>query len=99
MRSVPKRCVLAAEPGRSYRVVVGAGGGRNSDPVTSGVVAAPPVPAQLPASSGALEVLAGGALSAGDAVDVSGSGYLPGSTVTVVVYSTPVVLDSLAAGR
>jgi hypothetical protein len=28
-------------------------------------------------------------------VDVAGSGYLPRSTVTVVVYSTPVVLESL----
>lgn len=90
-------CVLAAEPGRSYRVVVMAGGGRGAAPVTSGVVAAPPVPAQLPASSGALQVPAGSAdtVTAGQAVDVSGSGYLPGSTVTVVVYSTPTVLDSL----
>lgn len=90
-------CVLAAEPGRSYRVVVIAGGGRASAPATSGVVAFPPVPAQLPASSGALRVTAGGAgaLTAGDAVDVAGSGYLPDSTVTVVVYSTPTVLDSL----
>jgi len=85
-------CVLAAEPGRSYRVVV-----NGAAPVTSGVVAAPPVPAQLPASSGALRVPAGsGALAPGDTVDVAGAGYLPGSTVTVVVYSTPTVLDSLA---
>ncbi len=89
-------CVLAAEPGRSYRVVVSSGG-RAASPVASGVVASPPVPAQLPESSGALRVGAGGAgvLTAGDVVDVSGAGYLPRSTVTVVVYSTPTVLDGL----
>lgn len=88
-------CVLPAEPGRSYRVVVGAGGGRTSAPVTSGVVAAPPVPDRVPASSGALQVPAGSSLRPGAAVDVAGAGYLAGSTVTVVVYSTPTVLDSL----
>ena len=89
-------CVLAAEPGRSYRVVVGGGGGRASDPVTSGVVSAPPVPAQVPAPSGSLRVPASsGGLAPGDAVAVSGAGYLPGSTVTVVVYSTPTVLGSV----
>ncbi len=89
-------CVLAAEPGRSYRVVV-SNRGRAAPPVTSGVVASPPVPARLPESSGALRVGAGGAgvLTAGDVVDISGSGYLPRSTVTVVVYSTPTVLDGL----
>ena len=88
-------CVLAAEPGRSYRVRVMAGGGRSAAPVTSGVVSSPPVPAGVPASSGDLQVSAG-ALTPGDRVDVAGAGFLPGSTVTVVVYSTPVVLDSLA---
>jgi hypothetical protein len=31
----------------------------------------------------------------GGSMGIAGSGYLPGSTVTVVVYSTPTVLDSL----
>ena len=88
-------CVLVAEPGRSYRVVVSGGGGRAAAPVTSGVVAAPPVPAQVPASSGALQGPA--SLTAGQTVDVSGAGFLARSTVTVVVYSTPTVLGSLVA--
>jgi hypothetical protein len=90
-------CVLAAEPGRSYRVVVSAGGGRGAAPVTSGVVAAPPVPAQVPTSSGTLDGPGAGAVTAGQTVDVAGAGYLAGSTVTVVVYSTPTVLGSLVA--
>ena len=89
-------CVLAAEPGRSYRVVVSTGG-RGAAPVTSGVVAAPPVPAQVPTSSGTLDGPGAGAVTAGQTVDVAGAGYLAGSTVTVVVYSTPTVLGSLVA--
>jgi hypothetical protein len=90
-------CVLPAEPGHSYRVVVMAGGGRSSSPVTSGVVASPPVPARVPEASGALQVPAAdaGALTPGGSVALSGSGFLTRSTVTLVVYSTPTVLNTL----
>ncbi len=65
--------------------------------MTSGVVAAPPVPARVPEASGALQVPAAdaGALAPGGSVALSGSGFLTRSTVTLVVYSTPTVLNSL----
>jgi hypothetical protein len=88
-------CVLAAEPGRSYRVVVGGGGGRSAAPVTSGVVAAPPVPPSVPASSDVLPAAFSGELAAGSVLALHGYGYLPRSMVSVVVYSAPVVLTSV----
>jgi hypothetical protein len=52
----------------------------------------------VPEASGALQVPAAdaGALTPGGSVALSGSGFLTRSTVTLVVYSTPTVLDTLA---
>jgi len=51
----------------------------------------------VPEASGALQVPAAdaGALTPGGSVALSGSGFLTRSTVTLVVYSTPTVLNSL----
>jgi hypothetical protein len=90
-----RSCTMHAEPGRSYRVVVSSAG-RQTAPLTSGIVAAPPVPSAVPASSGVLPVsVSSRELTAGSVVETHGGGYLPRSTVTVVVYSAPVVLTSV----
>jgi hypothetical protein len=56
------------------------------------------VPDSVPASDGDLDAPAAldGPVAAGAEIDVAGSGYLPESTVTVVVYSEPTVLGSAA---
>ncbi|WP_457025656.1 hypothetical protein [Geodermatophilus sp. SYSU D01119] len=90
-----RSCVLPAVPGHRYRVTVMAGGGASTVVGPSGVVAAPAVPATVPTASGPLGAPAGPSVTAGRAVTLTGSGYLPDSTVTLVVYSTPTVLGTV----
>jgi LPXTG-motif cell wall-anchored protein len=58
-----------------------------------------PVPATVPASHGALIPGAGSSdkVVAGKSMVVTGTGYRPGSTVQLVIYSTPQVLTSVVA--
>lgn len=64
--------------------------------VTAGAV---PFPAAPPAGAGALSTPAGtsSALHQGSTMTVSGSGYAPFSSVTVLIYSSPQVLTTVVA--
>ncbi|MGY1813920.1 hypothetical protein [Blastococcus sp. SYSU D00820] len=96
-------CLLGVTPGFAYRVTVAAFGANRTfhqqfpTPVTTAVVPSLQVPATVPAASGPLD--AGPATAdpvpAGAEVTLTGSGFLPNSTVTLVVYSTPTVLGTV----
>ena len=100
--SAARRCVGAAVPGSSYAVSVwtvdtkGNWGDRSAD-VPVGTVAAPSVPAAPPASADKLTLPTGAkaAVSPGATMTLTGSGYLPNSTVSVIIYSSPQVLTSV----
>jgi hypothetical protein len=63
------------------------------------VVPASATPSALPTASAPLTSSdADGKVSAGDTVTVTGDGYLPGSNVEIVVFSTPVSLGTVVAG-
>lgn len=91
-------CVLGATPGVVYTVLVeslDAKGERigASDWVETQAVGAPPVPTTVPKADGTLISDAkDGKSTAGGQVTIKGTGFLPGSTVALVVYSTPVKL-------
>ncbi len=95
---------LDTEVGFSYSVVVTSVDdrghyGADSVVVPVGAPASPSVPATVPASDGTISRPDGGtgSVQAGSSVTLSGDGYLPGSTVTVVVYSAPQVLGHTTA--
>ncbi|MGY1771858.1 hypothetical protein [Blastococcus sp. SYSU D00813] len=95
---------LDTQVGFTYSVVVttvDAWGhyGADSVVVPVGAPAAPSVPATVPASDGSISRTDGGSgvVGAGSTVTLSGDGYLPGSTVTLIVYSTPQVLGHTTA--
>ena len=95
-------CVLGGEAGKSYTISVvalaagdvpGAAATVTTEAVdTPGVPAAPPADAPL-----TLTTTDGQITSAepGQQITVVGSGFLPYSTVTIVVYSTPVTLGTV----
>lgn len=91
-------CTAAAAPGTTHNVVVYAvdSNGRQGEwaRVTSGVV---PVSATVPTSNGDLTPAAGstGSVTPGTKVTLSGTGYMPNSTVTLLVYSEPQVLTTV----
>jgi titin len=93
-------CTAEAQPGVKHDIVVYAFGNGNKQGewarVTSDVVPASNV---LPESDGDLGLPAGAtaSVSAGKTITVSGSGYAPGSTVTVLIYSEPQVLTTVVA--
>jgi chitodextrinase len=89
-------------PGAKYQVQVWAVDTKGNWGVPSallpvGKVSAPAVPAAPPASKDHLELPAGAdsAVSAGATMKLSGHGYLPNSTVSVIIYSSPRVLTSV----
>jgi len=94
-----RSCLLGVAPGQPYTVGVHALNPGGGDPtfVVSDVVPAPAAPQSVPAASAPLPTGQGTALSVGQQVTLTGSGYLPGSTVTLVVYSTPTVLGTAVA--
>jgi hypothetical protein len=94
-------CVLSAIPGLAYGVSVhtldatGNPIGR-SDWVVTDLVSAPAIATTLPKSDGTLTSDdADGKVVAGEKITISGKDFLPGSTVELVVYSTPVSLGSV----
>ncbi|WP_448614682.1 fibronectin type III domain-containing protein [Modestobacter sp. URMC 112] len=98
------RCTLPAEAGEEYAVVVFANAadeeyqGTPSEEVLSGKVPGFVAPATVPAASAPLVTTdADKAVKVGEQVTVSGSGYLPGSEVDIVMYSTPQVLTTVVA--
>lgn len=97
-----RRCVGAALPGGNYGVSVWAvdtkgNWGDHSDRVPVGTVPAPTVPTTVPTSTERLALPAGqtSSVTAGKQVTLSGHGYLPNSTVTLIAYSTPQVLTTV----
>jgi hypothetical protein len=93
-------CTAPVQPGVKHNVVVYAvdSTDRTSEwtEVTSGVV---PASSALPESDGDLELPDGTTASvpAGKTITVSGSGYAPFSTVTVLIYSEPRILTTVVA--
>jgi hypothetical protein len=92
-------CVVGVKPGRTYWYgVVGVDAGNNEGEFLSAegataVVPGPTAAASLPKADGTLTSNAtNGRAAAGGQVTISGTGFLPGSTVALVVYSTPVNL-------
>lgn len=97
----PRVCLFAATPGSVCSVTVYAydADGNMGLParVTPSAVAAPVVPTAVPTKSGDLTRAPGstGSVSTGTKITLSGSGYLPLSTISVAVYSTPQVLTTV----
>jgi hypothetical protein len=91
-------CVIGVPAGAKYRVVVMARDtqlGAWSEPVLTDVVKGVAVAATLPKADGTLTSSdADGKVVAGEKVTISGKDFLPGSTVELVVYSTPVKLGT-----
>ncbi|WP_116449433.1 LPXTG cell wall anchor domain-containing protein [Blastococcus litoris] len=83
--------VVAFDEEGNYGVEVG--------PVASGVVPAPAVPATAPTKNGDLTIAGGasGVVAPGTKLTVSGTGYAAGSSVSVIIYSTPQVLTTVVA--
>lgn len=94
-------CTGEAEYGTEWHVSVRAydsqgNGGTSSAAVLTGKI---PYPATVPTSQGPLTPAAGSSdkVVAGKTMTVTGSGYMPGSTVTVLIYSAPQVLTTTVA--
>jgi hypothetical protein len=93
-----RSCLLGVPAGTVYSVGVAATNGVAAFLDTGVEVPAAVAPATLPTGSGS--VLPAGAsttLTAGEPVTMTGDGYLPGSTIELLVYSTPVSLGSVVA--
>ena len=98
-------CTVAVAAGQAYDFGVHGidAGGNLGDGLfgenPTAVVPASAVPAALPTASGSLTSSdADGKVKVGDPITLSGDGYLPGSTVEVVLYSTPVSLGTVVVG-
>jgi hypothetical protein len=93
-------CTVLAAAGFSYagfvQTVYGEEYGDYADAGVSGVVSGPAAPsATLPKADGTLTSNAtDGKVVAGQQITISGKDFLPGSTVDLVVYSTPVKLGT-----
>ncbi len=95
-------CVITGvASGADYSVVVFAvddheNFGEASQRVMTGAI---PFPASVPTSNGPLATqgFSTGSVTPGQTITVSGTGYAPFSTVTVLVYSTPTVLGTAVA--
>ena len=94
-------CTVAVKPGRAYGFGVhgidaaGNGGDGIFGQDATAVVPASATPATLPKASAPLTSSdTDGAVTAGQQVTLSGKGFLPGSTVELIVYSSPVKLGT-----
>jgi len=100
-------CVVAATPGYTYAGYVssveGEYGGGDTDAGVTDKIGAPAAPSDLPKAGAPLTSSdADGKVKVGEQVTLTGDGYLPGSTIQLIVYSTPVSLGTTvadAAGR
>jgi LPXTG-motif cell wall-anchored protein len=94
-------CTVAVKAGRAYSYGVASRdalrneGGRTFGEKPTAVVPASAISATVPKSDGTLTAdLTGGKAVAGQQVTISGKDFLPGSSVDLVVYSTPVKLGT-----
>jgi hypothetical protein len=100
-----RACTVQVPAGQAYWVGVAAvdaagnrGDGASPETVTA-VVPASATPATLPAASAPLTSSdADGKVKVGEQVTLTGDGYLAGSNVELIVYSTPVSLGTVQAG-
>jgi hypothetical protein len=99
MNAAARSCTIGVPVGSEYQVGVRAMGPESygeSAFVTTAKIGGAVVSATLPKSNGTLGSSdADGKVVAGAQVTISGAGFLPGSTVELVVYSTPVKLGSV----
>ena len=103
----PPTCAAASSPrspagatgSASRRSTTSDNPGVSSAVVTVSDVQRSVVPTAVPTKDGDLVRPAGqsGSVAAGSTVRVTGGGYLPGSTVTLIAYSTPQVLTTTVA--
>ena len=91
-------CTADAQPGDGWSISVAAYD-TEGNPGTRSAAVAVPFSTTVPASNGALTPGAGSSskVVAGKTMVVSGTGYQPGSTVTVLIYSSPQVLTTVVA--
>ena len=97
-----RSCTIGVPVGTEYSVgIVALDAGSRGDAawLVSGKVNAAAAPSTLPKSSGALSTDKGAVstVTSGGTVTLTGGGYLPFSTVTVVMFSDPVVLGTTTA--
>ncbi|NEK84208.1 fibronectin type III domain-containing protein [Blastococcus saxobsidens] len=102
LSAAARSCTIGVPVGQEYSVGVvalDAAGRGESAFVLTGKIQAAAAPATLPKSSGALSTTKGAVktLAPGASVTLTGGGYLPGSTVTLLMYSTPTVLGTTVA--
>jgi hypothetical protein len=99
-----RSCVVTVPAGQAYGVGViaydtGGNGGETGFGEVTSVVPASATPSSLPTASAPLTSSdADGKVQVGDQVTLSGDGYLPGSNVELIVYSTPVSLGTVVVG-
>ncbi|CCH85788.1 exported protein of unknown function [Modestobacter italicus] len=99
-----RACLLGVEAGQQYTVGVHAFDtegnlGESGEFIVTGVVPAPTVAKSVPAGNAELKSKDGSVdkVTAGQKMTFVGSGYLPFSTVTLVVYSEPQVVGTVVA--
>jgi hypothetical protein len=98
-------CLIGVPAGYSYSVVVYARGedgyiGADTTPIVTEVVPGPQRPATAPTGAGPLSTEGGSVdqVTPGEEVVLTGSGFLPFSTVVLTMYSTPTPLGTAVAG-
>ncbi|WP_139177242.1 fibronectin type III domain-containing protein [Geodermatophilus siccatus] len=98
-------CLIGVPAGYSYSVVVYARGedgyiGADTAPIVTEVVPGPQQPAAAPAGDGPLSTEDGriDQVTPGEEVVLTGSGFLPFSTVVLTMYSTPTPLGTAVVG-
>lgn len=93
-------CLIGVPAGKTYSVFVAADSAPGLGEAARVVVDVPKttVPATLPtADAGDVTTTSGTDLAAGEKFTLTGSGYLRGSTVELIVYSTPTLLGTAVA--
>jgi Fibronectin type III domain len=95
-------CLLGGQPGTSYTVTVVAlsAGGESAASAASSAVTPTPLPLATTAPESDLPLDTGDGVSTvapGGDVVVAGDGYAPYSSVTLTVYSTPILLATVTA--
>ena len=96
-----RSCLGGAQAGLDYTLsVVAVSGDMAGTPfqVQTGVIPAAAVPTEVPTASAPLTTTKT-SIVAGQEVTLKGDGYLPGSTVTLLIYSEPQVLTTVVVGE
>ena len=101
LKAAARSCLIGVRAGSRYTVGVAAFGANRGEPafLETATVPAAAIPPSAPVATAPLTTDKGSmsSLPAGGSVTLTGSGYLPFSTVTLVIYSTPKVLGTVQA--